>query len=47
MFAPNGGLVMMVQPPAVQGVGSFGGFAFMLQDSAPIPCPISTAWRTR
>ena len=33
MFAPNGGLVMLVQPPAVQGVGSFGGFAFMLQDS--------------
>ncbi|MGA2050711.1 MAG: efflux RND transporter permease subunit [Terracidiphilus sp.] len=33
MFAPNGGLVMMVQPPAVQGVGSFGGFAFMLQDT--------------
>jgi HAE1 family hydrophobic/amphiphilic exporter-1 len=33
MFAPSGGLVMMVQPPAVQGVGSFGGFAFMLQDS--------------
>jgi HAE1 family hydrophobic/amphiphilic exporter-1 len=32
MFAPNGGLVMMVQPPAVQGVGSFGGFQFMLQD---------------
>ncbi len=32
MFAPNGGLVMMVQPPAVNGVGSFGGFQFMLQD---------------
>ncbi len=32
MFAPNGGLVMMIQPPAVQGVGSFGGFQFMLQD---------------
>jgi HAE1 family hydrophobic/amphiphilic exporter-1 len=32
MFAPNGGLVMMVQPPAVSGVGSFGGFQFMLQD---------------
>jgi len=32
MFAPNGGLVMLIQPPAVQGVGSFGGFQFMLQD---------------
>ena len=32
MFAPNGGLVMMVQPPAVSGVGSYGGFQFMLQD---------------
>ena len=28
MFAPNGGLVAMIQPPAVQGVGSFGGFQF-------------------
>jgi len=33
MFAPNGGLVMMVQPPAVQGVGSYGGFTFILQDT--------------
>ncbi len=33
MFAPNGGLVAIIQPPAVQGVGSFGGFQFMLQDS--------------
>ena len=32
MFAPNGGFVAMFQPPAVQGVGSFGGFQFMLQD---------------
>ena len=32
LFAPNGGLVAMFQPPAVQGVGSFGGFQFMLQD---------------
>ena len=32
MFAPNGGLVAMFQPPAVQGVGSFGGFQFVLQD---------------
>ena len=33
MFAPNGGIVAMFQPPAVQGVGSFGGFQFMLQDT--------------
>ena len=32
LFTPNGGLVAMFQPPAVQGVGSFGGFQFMLQD---------------
>ncbi len=32
MFIPNGGLVAMFQPPAVQGIGSFGGFQFMLQD---------------
>ena len=32
MFMPDGGLVAMFQPPAVQGVGSFGGFQFMLQD---------------
>jgi len=32
MFVPNGGLVGMFQPPAVQGVGSYGGFQFMLQD---------------
>jgi len=32
MFAPNGGLVAIFQPPAVQGVGSFGGFQFELQD---------------
>lgn len=32
MLAPNGGLVAMFQPPAVQGVGSFGGFQFELQD---------------
>ena len=32
MLIPNGGLVAMFQPPAVQGVGSFGGFQFMLQD---------------
>ncbi len=32
MLAPNGGLVALFQPPAVQGIGSFGGFQFMLQD---------------
>jgi len=32
MFAPNGGLVAAFEPPAVQGVGSYGGFQFMLQD---------------
>jgi HAE1 family hydrophobic/amphiphilic exporter-1 len=32
MFAPNGGLVQAFEPPAVSGVGSFGGFQFMLQD---------------
>ena len=33
MFAPNGGMVAIIQPPAVQGVGSYGGFQFMLEDS--------------
>ena len=33
MFMPNGGLVALVQPPAVQGVGTYGGFQFELQDS--------------
>jgi HAE1 family hydrophobic/amphiphilic exporter-1 len=32
MFVPNGGLVAAVLPPAVSGVGSLGGFEFMLQD---------------
>ncbi|MGA2571051.1 MAG: efflux RND transporter permease subunit [Terracidiphilus sp.] len=32
MFAPDGGLVQAIAPPAVQGVGAFGGFQFMLQD---------------
>ena len=31
-FQPNGGLVQMIQPPAVAGVGALGGFQFMLQD---------------
>ena len=33
MFMPNGGLVAPFEPPAVQGVGSLGGFQFMLQDT--------------
>ncbi len=32
MLAPNGGLVALFEPPAVNGIGSFGGFQFMLQD---------------
>jgi len=32
MMAPNGGMVAVFEPPAVSGVGSFGGFQFMLQD---------------
>ena len=32
MFVPNGGFVEPLEPPAVSGVGSFGGFQFMLQD---------------
>jgi HAE1 family hydrophobic/amphiphilic exporter-1 len=32
MLAPNGGIVAIFQPPAVSGVGSYGGFQFMLQD---------------
>jgi len=32
MFMPNGGLVAAFEPPAVLGVGSFGGFQFMLLD---------------
>ena len=32
MFMPNGGMVAAFPPPAVQGVGSLGGFQFMLQD---------------
>ena len=32
MLAPNGGIVAVFQPPAVSGVGSYGGFQFMLQD---------------
>ncbi len=32
MMAPNGGLVEVFQPPPVPGIGSFGGFQFMLED---------------
>ena len=32
MMMPNGGLTAVFEPPAVQGVGSFGGFQFMLLD---------------
>ncbi|MGA3264679.1 MAG: efflux RND transporter permease subunit, partial [Terracidiphilus sp.] len=32
MLAPDGGLVAVFEPPAVEGVGNFGGFQFMLQD---------------
>jgi HAE1 family hydrophobic/amphiphilic exporter-1 len=32
MFMPEGGLVQAFAPPAIQGVGSIGGFQFMLQD---------------
>jgi hydrophobic/amphiphilic exporter-1 (mainly G- bacteria), HAE1 family len=32
MLAPNGGLVEIIEPPAVQGIGALGGFQFMLQD---------------
>ena len=31
-IAPDGGIVAIMQPPAVSGVGSYGGFQFMLQD---------------
>ncbi len=33
MFAHDGGLVAVIQPPAVSGVGSYGGFQFVLQDT--------------
>jgi len=32
MLAPDGGLVQIFQPPAVQGITGFGGFQFMLED---------------
>ena len=33
MIDKNGGLVRAIEPPAVQGVGSMGGFQFELQDT--------------
>src|ERR1700761_419560 len=32
LFGVPGGLVVIFEPPAIQGLGSFGGFAFELQD---------------
>jgi HAE1 family hydrophobic/amphiphilic exporter-1 len=32
LFAVPGGTVVIFEPPAIQGVGSFGGFQFELQD---------------
>jgi HAE1 family hydrophobic/amphiphilic exporter-1 len=32
LFGVPGGLVVIFQPPAIQGLGSFGGFQFELQD---------------
>jgi HAE1 family hydrophobic/amphiphilic exporter-1 len=33
LFAPQGGYVGAFEPPAVNGVGTYGGFQFMLQDT--------------
>jgi len=33
LFGVPGGLVIMFEPPPIQGIGSFGGFQFELQDS--------------
>lgn len=32
LFGVPGGLVVLVEPPAIQGLGAYGGFAFELQD---------------
>jgi HAE1 family hydrophobic/amphiphilic exporter-1 len=32
LFAVPGGIVAIFEPPAIQGLGNFGGFAFELQD---------------
>ncbi|HEV2465263.1 MAG TPA: multidrug efflux RND transporter permease subunit [Acidobacteriaceae bacterium] len=33
LFGVPGGIVAMFQPPAIQGIGTFGGFQFELQDA--------------
>jgi len=33
LFGISGGLVIVFQPPAIRGLGSFGGFQFELQDT--------------
>jgi HAE1 family hydrophobic/amphiphilic exporter-1 len=33
LFGVPGGIVAMFEPPAIQGIGSVGGFQFILQDS--------------
>ena len=33
LFGVPGGIVAMFQPPAIQGIGTFGGFQFELQDT--------------
>ncbi len=35
LFAVPGGIVQLFQPPAIQGIGAFGGFQFELQDTGP------------
>ena len=35
LFGVPGGLVVIFEPPAIQGLGNFGGFAFELQDLGP------------
>ena len=32
LFGVPGGLVAIFEPPAIQGLGNFGGFSFELQD---------------
>ena len=32
-MAPQGGMAFLLEPPAVQGVGAYGGFQFVLEDS--------------
>ena len=32
LFGVPGGLVLIQEPPAIQGIGTYGGFAFELQD---------------